>query len=98
MNEERLNQINKMRENNAETATKMTELLDEPVSETQGLAVVAEPVYPVLHPQVVTVVERALALASLQVQAVMSVFDPAAEEDSAGQSPQVTAAPAAEVL
>lgn len=87
-----------MRESNAVTVDKMTELLDEPLSETQGLAVVAEPMYPVLHPQVVTVVERALALASLQVQAVISVFDPAAEVDSAGQSPQVIAAPEGEVL
>lgn len=93
-----LNQINKTRDNNAETKARITELELEPVSETQGLAVVADPVYPVLQVQVAAAAVIALALVSLQVQTVISVVEPAVELDSAGQPVQARAAPAADDL
>lgn len=93
-----LNQINKIRENNADIATRITELVEPPVLETHGAAVVADPVYPVLQVQVAAAAVRALALVSLQVQTVISVVEPAVEVDSAGQDVQARAAPAADDL
>lgn len=66
-----LNQINKTRDNNAETKARITELELEPVSEIQGLAVVAEPVYPVLQVQVAWVADKLAAYGSLQTQVAM---------------------------
>lgn len=93
-----LNQINKTRDNNAEAKARITELVLEAVLETQGLAVVADPVYPVLQVQVAAAAVRALALVSLQVHAAISVVEPAVEVDSAGQDVQARAAPAADDL